>query len=146
MNAPRLPAILATLLCMTYLATSGGDEMRGEVSLEATAHEILGDDATTLFGSALDPDEVNEWALYVPESYDPESPAGLLVFISPTDSGRMPGRYRQVLDDNNLIWIGANHSGNRSCSRAPSISVAPISGKDARRSGWTRSGTIATSS
>lgn len=113
MNAPRLPAILATLLCMTYPATSGGDEMRGEVSLEATAHEILGDDATTLFGSALDPDEVNEWALYVPESYDPESPAGLLVFISPTDSGRMPGRYRQVLDDNNLIWIGANHSGNR---------------------------------
>jgi predicted esterase len=113
MNAPRLPAILATLLCMTYPATSAGDEMRGEVSLEATAHEILGDDATTLFGSALDPDEVNEWALYVPESYDPESPAGLLVFISPTDSGRMPGRYRQVLDDNNLIWIGANHSGNR---------------------------------
>ena len=113
MNASSLPIILAILPCLAFAATSPGDPARGEVSLAATASEILGEEATALFGSALDPDDVNEWAMYVPESYDPESPAGLLVFISPTDSGRMPGRYRQVLDDHNLIWIGANHSGNR---------------------------------
>ena len=105
--------ILTILPCLACLAASAGDLARGEVSLAATASEILGEEATALFGSSLDPDEVNEWAMYVPQSYDPESPAGLLVFISPTDSGRMPGRYRQVLDDHNLIWIGANHSGNR---------------------------------
>lgn len=109
----RLPTIFAILLCMAYPATSPGDPLRGEASLAATAYEILGDEATALLGSAVDPNEINEWAVYVPESYDPESPAGLLVFISPTDSGRMPGRYRPVLDDSNLIWIGAHHSGNR---------------------------------
>ena len=113
MHAPRLPIAVTALLCIVYPAMSPGDALRGEVSLAATAHEILGDEATALLGSALDPHEINEWAVYVPESYDPESPAGLLVFISPTDAGRMPGRYRQVLDDNNLIWIGANQSGNR---------------------------------
>jgi predicted esterase len=113
MHAPRLPIAVTALLCIVYPATSPGDALRGEVSLAATAHEILGDEATALLGSALDPHEINEWAVYVPESYDPESPAGLLVFISPGDSGRMPGRYRQVLDDNNLIWIGANQSGNQ---------------------------------
>ena len=109
----RLPIILATLLCIAYPATSPGNPVRGEASLAATAYEILGDEATALLGSAVDPHEINEWAVYVPESYDPETPAGLLVFISPTDSGRMPGRYRPVMDDNNLIWIGAHHSGNR---------------------------------
>ena len=105
--------ILAILPCVACAAASPGDPARGEVSLSATASEILGEEATALFGGALDPDDVNEWAMYVPESYDPESPTGLLVFISATDSGRMPGRYRQVLDDHNLIWVGANNSGNR---------------------------------
>ncbi len=112
MNA-RLPTILAILLCMAYPPISAGNPLRGEVSLAATAYEILGEEAVELFGSAVDPHETNEWAVYVPASYDPESPAGLLVFISPTDSGRMPGRYRPVLEDNNLIWIGAHRSGNR---------------------------------
>ena len=59
------------------------------------------------------PNEVVEWELYVPRDYDPGSPAGLLVFISPTDSGKMPRRYQSVLDEKNLIWIGANFSGSR---------------------------------
>lgn len=41
------------------------------------------------------------------------SPASLLVFISPTDSGSMRCRYQPMPDEKNLIWIGANHSGNR---------------------------------
>ena len=113
MNAHRLTLILAFLPCLACAATSPGDPARGEVRLAASASEVLGEEATALFGSALDPDDVNEWAMYVPDSYDPESPPGLLVFISPTDSGRMPGRYSAVLDDHNLIWIGAHHSGNR---------------------------------
>ena len=112
MIAPRLPMIIVILPCLAFAASPGGPA-RGEVSLAATASELLGEEATVVFGRSLEPNDVNEWALYVPESYDPGSPAGLLVFISPTDSGRMPGRYRQVMDDNNLIWIGAHHSGNR---------------------------------
>ena len=113
MSPRHLPTILAALVCLACPAAGPAEQARGEVSLAATARQILGDDASALFGTSMNLDEVNEWTLYVPDSYDPGSPAGLLVFISPTDSGRMPGRYRQVLDDNNLIWIGANQSGNR---------------------------------
>lgn len=112
MNCRRLQTIFATVL-LVAAATPSAETLRGELSLSATAHELLGDDSGRLFGSALDPEEVTEWELYVPGNYDPDLPAGLLVFISPTDSGRMPRRYQSVLDEKNLIWIGANHSGNR---------------------------------
>ena len=113
MNFPLLQSILAAVLFTAVSVSTSAEPLRGEVSLSATAQDILGDDSGELFGSALDPEEVIEWELYVPGDYDPASPAGLLVFISPTDSGMMPRRYQPVLDHNNLIWIGANHSGNR---------------------------------
>lgn len=113
MDACPRKSILAALLFLAWTAASGAEPLRGEVSLAGTASGLLGADATAMFGSALDPEEAVEWELYVPEAYDPASPPGLLVFISPIDSGRMPGRYKPVMDDRNLIWIGANHSGNR---------------------------------
>ena len=113
MSYCRLKSTLAALLFAAATAPASAEPPRGEVSLSATAHELLGDTSDALFGSALDPEEVIEWELYVPADYDPGSPAGLLVFISPTDSGRMPRRYQPVLDEKNLIWIGANHSGNQ---------------------------------
>jgi predicted esterase len=113
MSICRLKISLAALLLIAAAATSFGEPLRGYVSLAATSSELLGDGAADIFGSAIDPEEDVDWSLYVPDSYDPRKPAGLLVFISPTDSGRMPGRYKPVLGDNNLIWISANHSGNR---------------------------------
>jgi hypothetical protein len=59
MNARHLQTILtAALLVVT--ATSFAEPLRGEIILSATAHELLGDDAADLFGSALDPEEVIE--------------------------------------------------------------------------------------
>lgn len=113
MRDGHLKLRLATLLLIAAAATSSGEPLRGYVSLAATSSELLGDSAVDLFGGAIDPEEAVDWALYVPDSYDPRKPAGLLVFISPTDSGRMPGRYKPVTAAENLIWIGANHSGNR---------------------------------
>ena len=113
MNCRHLQSILAAILVAATAASASAESLRGEISLSATAHELLGDDSASLFGSALDPEEVIEWELYVPEDHEPDSPAGLLVFISPTDSGKMPRRYQPVLDEKNLIWVGANDSGNR---------------------------------
>jgi predicted peptidase len=113
MNACLPKSVITALLFLAWTGASSSEALRGEVSLAATASALLGDDAAAVFGSALDPDEAVEWELYVPDDYDPASPAGLLVFISPIDSGRMPGRYKPVMDEKNLIWIGANHSGNR---------------------------------
>ena len=51
--------------------------------------------------------------VFVPATYDPNRPAGLMVWISPASSGGLarPGNL-EVLAARNLIWIGANNSGN----------------------------------
>lgn len=113
MYASALQWIVITALGIPSAVVSAAAPPVGELRLEATASELLGDGNGDIFGHALDPEEVFEWELYVPENYDPGKPAGVLVYISPVSSGRMPGRYRTVMDENNLIWIAANHSGNR---------------------------------
>ena len=35
------------------------------------------------------------------------------VFVSPIASGKLPGKWREVLEEHNLIWISANKAGNR---------------------------------
>ena len=51
--------------------------------------------------------------VFVPDTYDPEKPFGLIVWVSPANSGGLgrPGNL-EVLAEENLIWIGANNSGN----------------------------------
>jgi hypothetical protein len=52
------------------------------------------------------------WEVYVPENYDPAKPAGILSYINAGDGGKVPGKWRSLMDKHNLIWIGANKSGN----------------------------------
>jgi predicted esterase len=52
------------------------------------------------------------YEVFVPESYDGERPFGLLVWVSPMPSGRLPQMWEKVIEQQNLIWIGANNSGN----------------------------------
>ena len=85
----------------------------GEFMVSATLPELLGEESASRFEGVVEPDEAIEWQVYVPESYDREAPAGLMVYISPMDSGEIPGRWKEVMDAGNLIWIGANKSGNR---------------------------------
>jgi hypothetical protein len=107
--------LLSTSAILVFMAAAAvpGRVLGGQIALSATPSELLGEDSAALFGSALSPSESLDWELYVPASYDYGKPAGLLVFISPIDSGRMPGRYKTVMEENNVIWIGANQSGNR---------------------------------
>lgn len=51
--------------------------------------------------------------VFVPDTYSPDKPSGLVVWISPANSGGLarPGNL-EVLAEENLIWIGANNSGN----------------------------------
>ena len=66
------------------------------------------------------PDETFE--VYVPESYAPGKPHGLLVWISPTAfGGTERPEIRSLLDERAVIWIGANRSGN---DRAPADRAA----------------------
>jgi len=53
-----------------------------------------------------------EFDVYVPKEYKSEVPAGLIVYVSPIDSGAIPESWKGVFDQRNMIWVGVNGSGN----------------------------------
>ncbi len=59
--------------------------------------------------------EHESFEVYVPDCYDPNTPFGLLVWISAGPSGSIePYRgSKELMDKHKLIWVGANNSGNK---------------------------------
>lgn len=68
------------------------------------------DDITARFYDGI---ESLSWDLYVPENYNEENPPGIIVFISPLKSGKVPKPWKPVLDQFNMIYISANGAGNK---------------------------------
>lgn len=84
----------------------------GAFSITRTPAELLGEAAGN-FLSVIDVDEPITWEAYVPEGYSAESPPGIVVYVSPSQSGAPPPGWSSVMNEHNLIWISANNSGNR---------------------------------
>ena len=104
--------ILTALLCASFSAESA-DTRSGSYRDSSTVVEVAGEEWAANFSSYVDSDQEITWSVVVPENYDPEVPAGVLVYISPSNSGRLPRDWNSVLADQNLIWVSANKSGNR---------------------------------
>lgn len=85
----------------------------GFFELSFTAQELLGDAGAEKAGEILRSDDAMSWQLFVPADYDPARPVGVLVYVSPTKRGGPPRAWKHLLQQNNMIWIGANNSGNR---------------------------------
>ena len=85
----------------------------GAFKMSATPAEIFGPDSAANFAYIIPVDEAISWQITVPESYDPANPPGLLVYISPSDSGDLPRKWNGLPESHNLIWVAANESGNR---------------------------------
>ena len=49
----------------------------------------------------------------LPSNYQPESPAGVLVWISPNENGRIPTIFEPICDELGLIAIGVDNNGNK---------------------------------
>lgn len=78
-----------------------------------TTNELLGVETAKRYENILNLDEPISWEVYVPKNYSTENPPGLLVYISPRNSGELPIEWQELMDNNNLIWVGANESGNK---------------------------------
>ena len=65
------------------------------------------------FDFVIPEDSTIDWSIYVPESYSADSPPGIIVNVSPTNKSWMGRGWKDVLDRHNLIWIGADNSGNK---------------------------------
>lgn len=78
---------------------------------ESTLGDRLGGGRWTVGGTQRDlaAETIN---IRLPTSYRPDTPAGLLVWISPTKSGAIPSCFEPALDEAGFICVGADDSGN----------------------------------
>jgi hypothetical protein len=107
---------LAWLAILCALSAAHADSPGREYTRTATTADLVDESSLAFFGGVIDADTPIEWQLYVPASYDPGRPVGLMVYVSPTSSGRIPPGWKPVMAEKNLIWIAANKSGNRIAS------------------------------
>jgi len=109
------PLLLAQDTPNQLLDTAATEGPRtGIFRLEITPRELLGDDGAAAVSDLFPPDEDLSWQLYVPESYDPERPPGMLVFVNRGTWGSGKKVYNAVLEERNLIWIGLIDAGDAS--------------------------------
>jgi len=106
--------VVALLSASTVSNADTGTVSRqtGAFTASYTTKELLGEVAARI-ESVISQDEPITWEIFVPPSYRSDSPAGLLVYVSPSPSGALPRGWSRVMDEHNLIWISANKSGNR---------------------------------
>lgn len=88
------------------------DIQYGRFEISRTAVQLVDQSTMESMSEILDADDTITWQMYVPDSYDPNEPAGVLVYISPTAHGGMPKGWMPVFDSENLILISADQSGN----------------------------------
>lgn len=106
--------LLAALWTGAAAASSATDgPVTGTFEIQRTLAELLGERRAAGLAQIQPPDQPVSWTVYVPDGYDPDAPPGLLVYISPIQSGRIPNDWERVLKARNLIWASANKSGNQ---------------------------------
>jgi predicted esterase len=80
--------------------------------LHTTLNQLLGEQIASRYQTILPADQPISWEVYAPKNDSGEKP-GVFVYVSPRNSGQMDSRWRAVMDQQNLIYIAANDSGNR---------------------------------
>jgi predicted esterase len=113
MKLVGLRALVVLGISLTPPAAAEFDAPRtGDFAITLSPGELLGDAAQKV-ASVFPADEPITWRAYVPDGYDSDSPPGIVVYVSPNQSGTLPQGWSSVMDEHNLIWISANKSGNR---------------------------------
>lgn len=107
-----IAVFLATSFCLMHAGLADAQRV-GAYEESASVMEIGGENFARNFESVISPDSKIEWDVFVPDTYDPDRPAGILVYISPSNSGNIPKQWQAVIEEQNLIWVAASKSGNR---------------------------------
>lgn len=113
LDAGRFVMLFTAFWVLQTAETSQAQEIQsGRFEVTFTPAELLDQDTLESVAEIIAADEEITWEMYVPDAYDANKPAGLMVYISPTPRGRLPRGWRTAIEDENLIWISANRSGN----------------------------------
>jgi len=104
--------VWALIVFWPPISADQAEPRKGRFELQASVTDILGAEAAAGAAHVLPVEEPVSWEIYVPENYEPDRPAGLIVYISPTHSGVIPWEWQAVLEEHNLLWVAANSAGN----------------------------------
>jgi hypothetical protein len=102
------------LLLMTITADSAcwAQEAGQKFQISSSLTQLYGAEQAERYRDILDPSARIKWQVYRP-THNGDKPPGVLVYVSPTNTGAMEGRWTDVLNKHNLVYIAADHSGNR---------------------------------
>ena len=100
------------LVALTTTSACWAQETRQKFQITSSLTELYGAEKAERFRDILDPEATIKWQVYRP-AHNSDKPPGVLVYVSPTRSGAMDGRWAGVLEEHNLIYIAADHSGNK---------------------------------
>lgn len=114
-NSPsvtRLVFFIFLGLILTRDAIADTGSMTHDLQIQITPKQLLGEQQATLYKKILEPDEPISYQVYLPDNNSTEIP-GVFVYVSPMKTGRIDSRWREVMDQQNLIYIAADRSGNK---------------------------------
>ena len=114
-------------LAFTALAQAGEPPVTSERS--ATLTSLFTSVEVAKLAKTLPPDKTVKFRVWLSEAKNP----GVLVFVSPTDSGEPPAGWLPLLQQKQLTWIAAEGFGNQQLS-AQRVLVAVMGLSLARRS------------
>ena len=111
------PTIRAILVIFPALMLAGGAIAETglkthDLQIQTTPSQLLGEQQAARYKKILEPDEPISYEVYLPDNDSTEKP-GVFVYVSPMKTGRIDSRWREVMDQQNLIYIAANKSGNK---------------------------------
>ena len=113
----RSTACIVTLALIAFCSAALADDegpRTGYYKKKMTITEIVGAQSAAAMSSVFEPDDEVSWQLYVPKTYDAAKPAGVIVFLSPSERwGGSKKIYNPVLDRYNVIWAGITGAGDK---------------------------------
>jgi predicted peptidase len=104
-----LALLVASITCANS-AVHAQEELTGMFRLTRQTTEVVELEFAEALDEVISKDEQLQWQVYVPESYNPQRPAGLFLFIDPDGHGRMPDQWQQVFTNHNMIWVGVRRT------------------------------------
>lgn len=110
--AIRVFSLAWLCLILTSSALAADQPTANDIQIEITPAQLLGEQQAERFRKILEPDEPLSFQVYLPDNHSTEKP-GVFVYVSPMKTGRIDSRWREVMDQQNLIYIAADKSGNR---------------------------------
>ena len=105
--------MLLVVFILTPVAWSKEGPRTGYFRTSITPLELLGEEGAKVVSSIFAADEKLTWQLFVPDNYDPNKPAGAMVFIGWGEWGGGKKTWNVVLEEQNMIWIGLIAGGDR---------------------------------